>query len=279
MFDRLVESASHKRDIKRKGSFFVYTLVFYTFVLTFVGVGSIYAYDARLDEREEFEILSMMRFPALAESSARKEPSRQLQSSTGGGSPAARQAARREITIITPYVKVLEEARRDTRAVPPGVNLKIGNDDGLNHASYVGPIGPNFAGNGSSDGDEGGVVVAAEGKEPPPIDRTHARETPKESKPERSVALPSHLISSKAVQKPAPAYPEIAKRVGAKGTVAVQILIDEQGRVVSAQATSGHALLQRAAVEAARLARFTPTILGGRAVRVSGVIYYNFMLE
>jgi protein TonB len=59
----------------------------------------------------------------------------------------------------------------------------------------------------------------------------------------------------------------------------VQILIDEQGRVISAKATSGNPLLQGAAVQAAYRALFTPTILSGKPVKVTGSITYNFVLR
>jgi outer membrane biosynthesis protein TonB len=57
----------------------------------------------------------------------------------------------------------------------------------------------------------------------------------------------------------------------------VQVLIDESGRVVSASATGGHPLLRAAAEAAARGARFSPTLLSGQAVKVSGIITYNFV--
>ena len=57
----------------------------------------------------------------------------------------------------------------------------------------------------------------------------------------------------------------------------VQVLIDEQGKVISASAVSGHPLLQAAAVAAARGAKFSPTVLSGQPVKVSGVITYNFV--
>jgi len=40
---------------------------------------------------------------------------------------------------------------------------------------------------------------------------------------------------------------------------------------------NGHPLLQNAAERAARSARFSPTLLGGQPVKVSGVIVYNFV--
>src|SRR5436305_251897 len=87
------------------------------------------------------------------------------------------------------------------------------------------------------------------------------------------------VLNGKAISKPQPAYPPIAKAARAQGTVTVQILVDESGRVVSATAVSGHPLLQQAAVAAARQARFSPTLLSGQPVKVSGVITYNFVLQ
>ena len=54
---------------------------------------------------------------------------------------------------------------------------------------------------------------------------------------------------------------------------------DETGKVVSASAVSGHPLLRPAAEQAARQARFTPTLLSGEPVRVTGLLTYNFVLE
>ena len=61
------------------------------------------------------------------------------------------------------------------------------------------------------------------------------------------------------------------------GVVMVQILVDEQGTVIDAKAITGPAALQPAAVNAARLARFMPTILAGEPVRVTGTLSYNFV--
>jgi TonB family protein len=87
------------------------------------------------------------------------------------------------------------------------------------------------------------------------------------------------VLNAKASHKPGPVYPPIAKAARVQGTVAVKILLDEEGRVIAAQAESGHPLLQAAAVKAAREARFAPTLLSGQAVKVVGVITYNFVLQ
>lgn len=87
------------------------------------------------------------------------------------------------------------------------------------------------------------------------------------------------VVVIKVVNKPQPAYPPIAKAARAQGTVTVQVLVDEEGKVIAAQAVSGHPLLQAAAVKAARDARFSPILLGTKPVKVSGVITYNFVLQ
>ncbi len=87
------------------------------------------------------------------------------------------------------------------------------------------------------------------------------------------------VLNSKAISKPQPPYPAIAKAAKASGTVIVEVVVDETGKVIIANAKSGHPLLRPAAVAAAKAARFTPTILAGKPVKVSGVITYNFVLQ
>lgn len=87
------------------------------------------------------------------------------------------------------------------------------------------------------------------------------------------------MLNGKATALPKPAYPPAAKAVRASGAVSVEILVDEKGNVVSATAVSGHPLLKQAAVEAAKNARFSPTMLSGKAVKVSGILTFNFTPE
>jgi TonB family protein len=86
------------------------------------------------------------------------------------------------------------------------------------------------------------------------------------------------ILNRVAVSLPRPAYPAIARSARASGLVVVQVIIDEEGNVVSASAVSGHPLLRESAVEAARRARFTPVRLEGQPVKVSGTLSYNFVL-
>lgn len=86
------------------------------------------------------------------------------------------------------------------------------------------------------------------------------------------------VLNGKALELPAPAYPAAARAVRASGSVSVQLVIGEDGEVISATAVSGHPLLRSAAAEAAKLAKFAPTKLEGKPVKVSGVLTYNFVL-
>ena len=79
------------------------------------------------------------------------------------------------------------------------------------------------------------------------------------------------VLNSKAIYMP---QPEVGG--DATGVVIVQVLVDEQGSVVEAKPVSGPQNLQAAAVNAARLARFSPTLLMGEPVKVTGTLSYNF---
>jgi protein TonB len=111
-------------------------------------------------------------------------------------------------------------------------------------------------------------VDVAEAPPPPP---------PKPTPPKAPIS--GGVLNGKAVRLVQPPYPAIARSARASGQVRVQIVIDENGNVISATPVSGHPLLQGAAVSAARSSKFTPTKLSGMPVKVSGVIIYNFVAQ
>lgn len=95
----------------------------------------------------------------------------------------------------------------------------------------------------------------------------------------QSEPLSSGVLNGKAISLPPPSYPPIARAVRASGQVEVKVTIDEQGNVISAQAISGHSLLQAAAVAAAYQAKFKPILVSGTPVKVTGIIIYNFSAD
>jgi TonB family protein len=86
------------------------------------------------------------------------------------------------------------------------------------------------------------------------------------------------VLNGKAISLPPPTYPDIARRMRQGGKVEVEVIVDENGKVISARATAGPNLLRDVAVDAALRARFTPTKLSGQPVKISGRIDYNFTL-
>jgi TonB family protein len=97
------------------------------------------------------------------------------------------------------------------------------------------------------------------------------------TKPEGAVEV--GMLSGKAISLPKPAYPKDTKVAKASGMVEVNVVTNEQGRVIWARAVSGHPLLQAAAAKAACRARFTPSTRSGRAVKTETFITYNFVAQ
>lgn len=100
-------------------------------------------------------------------------------------------------------------------------------------------------------------------------------------KPSPANTTPSNVnigvMNSRARELRKPAYPDIARQMGASGQVVVQISIDENGNVTSAKAVSGHLLLRVPAEAAARQSSFNPVKVGDRNVRATGIVVYNFI--
>ena len=97
--------------------------------------------------------------------------------------------------------------------------------------------------------------------------------------PTSGVAKPIEggVLNSKAVSLPKPVFSEEAKRLKVSGRVTVRVVVDENGKVISAQATDGPAPLRAAAEDAARQATFEPTVKDGITVKVSGLLTYDFV--
>jgi len=261
MFDNLVESSSHKKDIERKGSFIIVTAVIYLVLLVAFFVAGIYWYDNHLGEME----LELTTLVAPVPVPQAKQPEQKQE--------AKPQKVEQNVDVRKELIASVDESRVPPKEisakasdVPPvrrGVTTVVGTSD--SNAAAPMPAGPGA-----------GTVVAGPTKvqiadEPPPP------EAPKPTPPRAPIS--GGVLNGKAISLPKPPYPQIARAAHASGTVVVQVLIDENGSVVSAHAVSGHPLLQAVAVQAARQARFSPTKLSGQPVKVTGVIQYNFVAQ
>jgi TonB family protein len=86
-------------------------------------------------------------------------------------------------------------------------------------------------------------------------------------------------LNGKAIDLPKPIYPGEARKAKVTGQVKVRVIVAETGRVLSADIVSGPKQLWLAAIEAARQARFNPTLIGGSAVKITGILTYDFVEE
>src|SRR5215510_4208571 len=95
----------------------------------------------------------------------------------------------------------------------------------------------------------------------------------------KKITVSGGVLQGSAIRKVQPPYPPIAKAARASGAVQVQILISETGEVIDATVISGHPALRDAALQAARQWVFKPTELSGVAVKVQGILTFNFSLN
>ncbi|MGD9487233.1 MAG: TonB family protein [Calditrichaceae bacterium] len=86
-------------------------------------------------------------------------------------------------------------------------------------------------------------------------------------------------VKPELVKKERPEYPEDARRGGIEGTVIVAVTIDVDGSVTEASILKSVPLLDQAALDAARMAQFTPAEHDGKKVKVTMKIPYQFKLK
>jgi protein TonB len=75
-----------------------------------------------------------------------------------------------------------------------------------------------------------------------------------------------------------PIYPPIAKAAHIEGTVTIHAIISKTGTIESASATTGPMMLQQAALDAVRMARYRPYLLNGLPTEVDTTFVINFRL-
>ncbi len=260
MFDNLVESGSHSEDIKRKGSFLIGFGIVY---LVLIGVGLVVAIlmaPAYIDQ-QTLELTALIAPVPVPQQQQKQDAPKPEKMDISKNVDVRKEL----IADVTRTDLVPKEISAKASDIPP-VRKGVVTMQGSGNSNAIAPMAP---GNGT-----GSIVSNAPAKvdvrdEPPPPP----------PKPTPHAAISGGVLNGKAVHLVQPPYPAIARSAHASGQVVVQVLIDENGNVVAAHATSGHPLLQAAAVNAARSSKFTPTKLSGQPVKVNGVIIYNFVAQ
>ena len=268
MFDKLIESEPEGADFKNRRRYFMVSSVVVGVLFTTAVVISIYAADIGLGSTG-FELTEIMAPPEMAAI----EPETQ-QSRPATASQSQSQTAKRQVNMTrideSPVVPTTTSVVANTQQTRPIGEFKFDTSD--SNPVDPGGSGRDTTGPGSNNvglSTTPRVIDSIKDPEqpPPPVVKIPVKKPPTQS---------LGVINGKASYLPKPAYSAAAIAMHAGGKVDVQVMIDESGKVISANAVSGHPLLRGAAEQAARNAKFTTTYLSNVPVKVTGVIVYNF---
>lgn len=266
MLDQLVESKSNSVENNRRSKFLLTVLVI--MVTAMLGSWTYSLFAKNYDMNADLSLTDLVAPVVVADEEPPPKPEKQ---------PEQKQPdvdVRKELiqNIFQTPVKppdTTSVTRNQVKEMRLDRMTKLGSSDSntgaqvdSGRAQVVGDGGTGGLSTGSGTSDTGGTG----GEEAPP--------PPKKVVPK---IVSGGVLNGKATSLPKPPYPAAARAVRAAGSVSVQVVISETGSVISANAVSGHPLLKSAAESAARGARFSPTMLSGQPVKVSGVITYNFV--
>ena len=277
MLENLVESKNNSRAARKLYGFLFSTFLVVATILLSATVWSLFAKDFVMGN-DEFELSTLITPIPVAENVPKPEPEKtklRNEPQTAKSELPNRQTimARTDEVQIAPDKTSTAPNTNRARPNSPFTNNRnlrdtdgsFSTDNGRGRNTTGEPIGFNKSDNQSTVAENTKSDIA----KPPVLKKS-------EEKPKVTPVISIGVINGKASSLPKPPYPAAAQAVGAKGAVNVQVTINEQGSVVSAQAVSGHPLLRQAAEDAPRKARFTPTLLSKVPVKVNGLIVYNF---
>jgi periplasmic protein TonB len=134
---------------------------------------------------------------------------------------------------------------------------------------------PGGVGAGVSGGVSGNVIgglisnVSSQAA-PPPLPKLIKREP---------MRIGGNIKESMRIRFVKPEYPELAKRARVSFTVILVIVIDEEGNVSDIKIQQGHPLLNDAAVSAVKQWKYTPTVLNGEPVPITGTVNVVFSFK
>jgi protein TonB len=264
MFEHLVESGSHSEDFKRKGSFLAGFAVLYLVLIFTVMIVGILLAPAYIDQ-QALELTALVAPVPVPQAQQQQKQEAKPEKQELAKNIDVRQQAIADVSRADLVPKDLGTKASDIPPVRNNVQTVICPTCGNSNA--VAPAAP---GAGTGLVDSAPSAVKMDDAPPPPA------ATPK---PTPHAPISGGVLNGKAIRLVTPPYPAIARSAHASGAVQVQVLIDENGNVLSATPTSGHPLLRAAAQAAAMSSKFSPTKLSGQPVKVNGVIIYNFVAQ
>src|SRR2546423_1560803 len=225
MFNNLIESSSHAQEFKRRGSFLLFTTAVYAMLFVAIGVISIYAYDAHL-ETQNTELELLMFVPVPPPEAAPEVIRNTIRPASNSETPPPHSVRTYLISSTSNPNLVPDHPGTVAPNVPPA---RPDSMLGLTNADPPTPAGSN---RGIPGGTGSAPTVDIPDTPPPPVPNP----TPVVSK---VLKVSPGVLRSQAISLPKPAYPQMARQIRLQGSVTVQVLIDEKGKVVSAEAISG----------------------------------------
>ena len=264
MFDKLIESNSVQADFKPRRKFFMVSSVIVGIMFLSAVVISLYAQDLDLGTNT-FEIVEMI--APVPTDVPEPEPPRQQQRQIDQqqtSEPPNRQNLIANINQTQTAPNEISTAPLTAMTLPDTGRFTY--DPGRSDSNGVGSPGSETHGVVGGSSSEVVASEPTETKVPPPVAKPLVPKAP----------VSIGVVNGKAKYLPKPPYTAAAIAVKAEGEVTVQVTIDEEGKVISAKAVSGHPLLRQGSERAAWNARFTPTTLSKIPVKVTGVIVYRF---
>ncbi len=266
MLDQLVESKDNGAENKRRGEFMLTVLILAVITVVSLWTRDLFAHDYGMGG-DDLALTTLVAPVPVADEEPPPEEKKTEQKEVAADT---RKELIASIDMSPKEPPPISTAKNTKLTIRPEFNVRLGDTD--SNATVRAESG---RGDVVKEGGPGGTLSSGGGDAdpgtgaPPPPPPAPPKPAPK--------TVSGGVLNGKATSLPKPAYPPAARAVRASGSVSVQVLISESGSVISASAVSGHPLLRAAAVGAARGARFSPTLLSGQPVKVSGVITYNFV--
>jgi protein TonB len=252
MFEKsLLESTSRKLRTQTKWYFLVAMLAYFFILSSFIAGGILLANP---------QIKEQLMSTALVASPPPPPP----------GPPSGK----RPMIARAPKALVIFREFEVPTVIPRVLPPTIQEDPRLLVFSNEPSTGTGSGGAGVKGGVEGSVWDS-----PNPISVIEPPPPPKEDAPPPAPKRVSGgVLQGTAIRRVQPVYPPIARSARVSGTVEVEVVIDETGNVISAAVVQGHPLLTQAALDAAGQWKFRPTLLSQQAIKVTGVLIFNFRL-
>jgi TonB family protein len=273
MLDQLVESRNNSAENTRRSEFLLGTLVVLVAVLLGGWTYSLFNKEYGMGTGD-LDISSLVAPVALPEDEPPPPPEPEKQPEKQN-TPSDKPTVVEKIAKMEDTREPPKETKGETLKSPPLAKSEANlyNEGPKNE----GRADPNKVYNDAPTGLGGGGGGGGGGTTDPEPEVKVKTPTPKPTEKPVPKTISGGVVNGKATNLVKPPYPAAARAVRAAGAVNVQVTIDESGNVISASAVSGHPLLRAAAVQAARSSKFSPTMLSGQAVKVTGVIVYNFV--